>query len=365
MPRNSNSNNTNDNPNIINTTDYSDNSGPHINADTKVDTTNTKQRYRLRVLVGPGSKHEDLRPLNVNDDANPFLIDTDEFVGGIMFRVKGLDQAHGYKEGQAEDGLECKPDSPWFELPVPEHSGANSSGSSPGKNHSLSCVQIVGRFKREWSGDQIVFGSVFDRRLTRLPPFTSVGVKLLHFLDPAIKVDLKSEKPYILSPMVVAMNTVHVSKATSMSSQSPSLQQDQYANPKWPSPNGEHVLEDTRVLFEEETTSEDDITALSPTSPKMATKAAVPKTSKERQHYFAKPKNLTQHKFRTDQEYALEFTAAGSHADFAHFKVRFAGISIDGLKFWDGQPCKFVMRTADASVTFFTLWIEPQPVSSG
>ncbi|KAF9109721.1 hypothetical protein BGX27_007274 [Mortierella sp. AM989] len=343
------------------------------------------KQYRPRVLAGPGSNYQDLRPLNVNDDANPLLIDTDEFVGRITFRVKGLSQVPGYKQGQQEDGLHCTSDSQWF-----DRSGSETNNdSNPSKNNNLSCIQIVGRFKREWSGDQLLFGSVFDDRIKRLPPFTSVGVKILHYLDPGIKIDLTCERPYILSPLIVSMNKVHVSSSSSREKSTAGGASD---CPKWPSPNGEHVVENTRLLFKDdaidtvsiskeglETLDDDDLSSKDTSSSLFGSTSSIttkrrknqnttsplsslqskPMTAKERQHYFAKPKNLSKHKFRTDQDYAFEFLGPGSYVDFGRFKVKFAGFTIDALRCWDGQPCKFMLTTADLSTTFFTLWIEP------
>lgn len=100
-------------------------------------------RYRLRVSAGPSANPKDLKVLPVNDDSNPTLIESDEFIGQIVVRIKGLDKAFGYKEGQEQDSQEIIPESPWFSL---------------GGDNNLSSVQISGRFKREWPGEQIVFG---------------------------------------------------------------------------------------------------------------------------------------------------------------------------------------------------------------
>lgn len=102
-------------------------------------------RYRVRVSAGPSLQQ--MRPLSVNDDANPFGVDSDEFSGHVLFRIKGQDQIQGYEEGQRQDGLQVLKDSPWF---------GNAAVAGRGDN-LLSCLQVVGRFKREWSGDQVVF----------------------------------------------------------------------------------------------------------------------------------------------------------------------------------------------------------------
>ncbi|KAF9565954.1 hypothetical protein EC968_003984 [Mortierella alpina] len=314
-------------------------------------------RYRLRVLAGPGSNPESFHPLNANDDSEPMVIDTDEFHGYLTFRVKDLDKVPGYTEGQKEDGNVPVPNSKWFDLPA---SGTKS------KNRNGSCLRFGGRFKREWAGDQIIFVAEFDRRIQRLPPCTSAGLKILHFLDPAVKVDLYCDKPYIRSPLIVSMNLVHVS---SLPIRNPDAQtqtaDEEKLIPPWTSPNGEHVVEDTCLLFkalEDRSKASGQPQETPSTTPVPAASAPAPKSSRQRQHFLAKPKNLIRHRYLPDQMYDFEFTSAGPYIDAANFKVKLAGFSIDLLRFWDGQPCALSVRTADSSVTFFTLMVEPVPV---
>ncbi|KAF9313568.1 hypothetical protein BGZ91_006257, partial [Linnemannia elongata] len=64
-------------------------------------------RYRIRVSVGTtaSTSPKDMHILNVNDVSNPFMVDTDEFVGHVAFMIKGQDQIWGYEAGQKQDGL--------------------------------------------------------------------------------------------------------------------------------------------------------------------------------------------------------------------------------------------------------------------
>lgn len=106
--------------------------------------TSDNTRYRLRVSVGPSADPKDLKPIAPNDDAHPLWIESDEFVGQVVVRIKGLDKTFGYKEGAQQDNIKAMPDSPWFH--------------KPRADSNLSSIQIQGRFKRAWTGDQIVFG---------------------------------------------------------------------------------------------------------------------------------------------------------------------------------------------------------------
>ena len=134
------------------------------------------------------------------------------------------------------------------------------------------------------------------------------------------------------------MNLAHVSPLTvqDQDAQTKAVEEEKLV-PPWTSPNGEHVLENTRLLFEaleDQTNAADHPQATSLTTP-----APTPatRTSRQRQHFFAKPKNLIRHRYLPDQMYDFEFTSAGPYLDLANFKLKFAGFSIDLLRFWDGQ----------------------------
>ncbi|KAG0371118.1 hypothetical protein BC939DRAFT_454229 [Gamsiella multidivaricata] len=294
-------------------------------------------RYRIRVSAGPDL--QTLRPLNVNDDANPMTIDTDEFVGHVVFRIKGLDQIHGYKEGQQQDGLEVMKDSPWFDKAAEAGRGGNL----------LSSMTIVGRFKREWPGEQVVFACVFDRPLN-LPPLTSLAVKFFKAMDPGLRIDVQAPKPYYISPLLAAMNTVNVSKvcaadittsttATSLTTGSTS--------PAWLLFNGENLVEDTSMIV----AVEEDV--------RKRTKIA--KNAGARQSYFAKAKHLSKHRFEKDHVYGLELFDA--YMDCSRFTLKLPGLSLDLYKYLNGQPITYVLRTQDGSTSFVALSIELVPVN--
>ena len=111
-------------------------------------------RYRVQVSVGPDRNH--LQVLNVNDDAHPVLINSEEFAGQVIYRIRGQDQILGYMEGQQQDGLTIVSDSPWFHQ-LEHTSGKELKNNKGGGNSHICSLQIQARFKREWSGDQVVF----------------------------------------------------------------------------------------------------------------------------------------------------------------------------------------------------------------
>ncbi|KAF9339463.1 hypothetical protein BGZ91_005832 [Linnemannia elongata] len=330
-------------------------------------------RYRLRVSAGPSANPKDLKVIPVNDDANPTLIESDEFIGQIVVRIRGLDKTFGYKEGQEQDSLGIIPESTWFSL--------------PGGDNNLSSVQISGRFKREWPGEQVVFGNQFEKPL-RLPPFSSVALKFIQFIDPGLKADIYCDRPWAFSPLIATMNTVNVSgwhldKATQKKVEEHGQEEDkerlENELPPWPSPQGEHIVEDTTLLFrpghynkeehEDATSTSEGETAhahthgqhenkkeeltMAPTQPKVLNASA-------RRSHFAKEANLVKHRYRPDQVYGFDFF--NPYLDFANFTLKVPGFSVDITKYWDGQPLTYIIKSQDSSVIFMAFQFELIPV---
>lgn len=134
---------------------------------------------RLKVQVGSDRFYmEDCR---LNDTSRPHEIDTEHFVGRVLVRI--LD-APGAKEG--ESGRE------YFE----------------GRSRKF-CIQIEGRFKQRWSGNDVLFGTDFDRFVDFPRAPFNAGMRVAKYIDPCTFYELHpdSGRPYIMSPYIACMNT--------------------------------------------------------------------------------------------------------------------------------------------------------------
>lgn len=154
------------------------------------------------------------------------------------------------------------------------------------------------------------------------------------------------------------MNTVNVSgwhldKATQKKVEELGQEEDkerlENELPPWPSPQGEHIVEDTTLLFQPDKTEHEDATlasgetahaheqheghkkeelTMAPTQPTVLNTSA-------RRSYFAKEANLAKHCYRPDQVYGFDFF--NPYLDFANFTLKVPGFSVDITKYWDGQ----------------------------
>ncbi|KAJ3275737.1 hypothetical protein HDV01_007204 [Terramyces sp. JEL0728] len=130
---------------------------------------------QLQVRVGTDA--DNLKPISPNNEDSPVYIDNDIFAGYIVVRVKG-------------NSGEC---SKYF---------ANRS--------RMFSMQVSGKFKKEFSGDDIQFGAVFDNPIK--PPYgTQIGLAVANLIDPSLKADLYCQKPWLLSPVLCSMNVISVS----------------------------------------------------------------------------------------------------------------------------------------------------------
>lgn len=132
----------------------------------------------LEVKVGPDRFH--MEPCRLNDTKHPHEINTEHFVGRVLVRI--LD-APGAKPGE----------------PAREYFKDRSRRF---------CIQIEGRFKKPWTGDDILFGSDFDKFVPFPRAPFNAGMRVARMIDPCTFYEEHppSGRPYIMSPYAACMN---------------------------------------------------------------------------------------------------------------------------------------------------------------
>ncbi len=102
--------------------------------------------------------------------------------------------------------------------------------------------------------------------------------------------------------------------------------------PPWPSPEGDHILEDTSLLFNRDSEGK----AEDSSGKEVLEEAKAPAMDRSaRRSYFANPTNLSNHRYRPDQVYGFDFF--NPYLDFANFTLKVPGFSVDITMYWDGQ----------------------------
>lgn len=144
----------------------------------------------LHISAGPSV--DKLQPLAVNHDESPLEIESEGFRGRATVRIKSF-------TGHDPPGVEHQRDAPYFD--DKHRRGITWS------------IQLQGRFKREISTDDAVFGNAFDKPIRdNLPYGTSVALQFVRVVDPNMKHDLYADQPWAFSPFIASMTHINVQR---------------------------------------------------------------------------------------------------------------------------------------------------------
>ncbi|KAL1667928.1 hypothetical protein GGF50DRAFT_47440 [Schizophyllum commune] len=276
---------------------------------------------RLRVLAGPTAdpaKMTDITQL-VNSPT-PFEIKSEEFEGRIVACIKDFHAGVGEEEKEA--GSDDKNDGSWY-FGRPDRQGVTWS------------IQVQGRFLKPHPASDILFGNIFDRPL-KLPWGSGAALKFMSFIDPTLTHDLGSQTtPWALSPLVSTMPYLDVSSAgqepafphggkasTSPSPASSNTSSPEASRPPSKAPSRASSINVDSALDDEPSWTFDNASA--------------------RKAHFATPAAREDAVLGPDTVLTCDFAYG-----FLSFSPTIAlvlpgGLSFDLMRYWDGQPVRFV-----------------------
>jgi hypothetical protein len=297
---------------------------------------------KLRVRIGPSLST--LSTHNVNKDSDPHFIDSPYFVGHVCVRVKNF---NGITPSETEEPI---PESAYF-----------------GSRKRLFSVQVQGRFKHEYSAEDILFGAEFEKKVNP-PTGISLALKFANYIDPALQADVNAERPWLYSPMLCAMNIVNVVKApspvigaaasldklsvplTGDASKETSLHASQagpVANKEavgsWSWGGAKELVESNALLVSDPPFEETDIA--------------------ERRKYFNVKDHREAMKFSPENVYNLEIFAP--FMDFNKFDLSL-GLNINVLRYILHQPIRLICKSGSTNIPFFVIEFDliPDPNAS-
>ncbi|KAI8148761.1 hypothetical protein BJV82DRAFT_589525 [Fennellomyces sp. T-0311] len=140
----------------------------------------------VTLTVRVGATLDTLQPIQINDDANPARILTDNFDGWVMVRVRN------------------HPNTPYSDYFT--------------NNNDLFCIQISGRFLQPFILDDLAFGNQFEQPL-RLPWCSSALIKFAQWYDPGLSTNINVPRPYAFSPLIITMNQIRINTDPEWTSQ--------------------------------------------------------------------------------------------------------------------------------------------------
>ncbi|KAJ3181940.1 hypothetical protein HDU85_003457 [Gaertneriomyces sp. JEL0708] len=274
-----------------------------------------KRKLRCRI----GSNLETLTIANVNDESDPVFVDSEYFTGYVAVRVKNFN-------GITPSGKAAISDLPYFE-----------------NKRRVFSIQVTGRFKKEYTADDVVFGAEFEKKVA--PPTGAwVAIKFANLIDPALKTDVYAEKPWLWSPVLCAMNIVNVAKAKKPFTASSKAVAKHRSEIKM-EPHPDEVLcewKGTEELTENTSLLMDDADDL----------PFPPEGIAERRRHFQSEEERKAVTFKPDNVYQTEIFAP--FIDLNTFDLTL-GININLLQYLNGQPIRMMSKSLSKGDPFYVV----------
>lgn len=137
--------------------------------------------------------------------------------------------------------------------------------------------------------------------------------------------DLYAEQPWIYGSVLSSMNVIRV-KGPNRSAPS---------EPRTAESND--LVRKTKIDVEDgDSVMEEDMTAIASTA------LPIPSTSAGRKKFFLDDAKRRGVEFRKGYTYGFDFF--GPWLDFDSFQVKLPGFTVNLLRYWDGQPVRFVLK---------------------
>lgn len=266
------------------------------------------------LIVKIGSNTQNLKQITVNNELNPCELDSDGFRGKLVVRVKTAKPLEYFK--------------------------------SKSRNFS---IQFSGQFKQQIAADDLVFGAVFDRKISA-PYGSGLAMTFANYIDPSLQSDLYCSKPWLLSPLVCGMNTLNIKHISNEAKENISIPDhgmiekdktlvDVAAGKlpplakevaiSWPWANGKELLEDTKSLIKQKL------------------------SASERRIHFNKNSELRATTITPEMIVTGDFF--GPVVDFNQFCVNLGPFSFDISSYVEGQPITFVAKSKNSGKIFFAV----------
>lgn len=161
------------------------------------------------------------------------------------------------------------------------------------------------------SGLDLQFGNDFDHPIRdKLPPGFSYAMNIVKWwIDPGLEGDAYADAPYLYGPALSSFNAVHVGR-------------------------GEHAPHKGGIWVEEGGDEDEHGGA------RFREAVGAPKTAKERMKWALRKENKAKWVFEYGRTYCVDFF--NPYLDFSDFSLRLPGFTLPIMKYWDGQPLRYV-----------------------
>jgi len=254
--------------------------------------------YVLRVTAGSVYDIDQHQLVSVND-AKPISIESEHMKVDLNVRI------------QSYRGLphSAPRTSAYFDLPPHDKN----------KDQYSICFRFTP--KSTINGNDLVFGNDFDHPIRdRLPPGFNTAFRIVKWVvDPGLDGDVYADKPYMYGPAASSVNTLHIGK-------------------------GEEIHPEAGLIFTEGGDDE---------GVKSRKEKGIPETEAARKKHFLVEENRKQWDWEEGQSYGCDFF--NPYLDFNAFALRLPGFTLPVMKYWDGQPLRYVLKNRATDQTMFVV----------
>ncbi|KAL0262518.1 hypothetical protein SLS55_001486 [Diplodia seriata] len=276
-------------------------------------------KYILKVTAGPDYDPKNHSEVRVNT-ADSVEISTEHLDAKVWVRVKDY-RAQGLPHGSPAT-------SPYF-----EH--ANHTGDRYGIAYSF-------RLKKDITGDKLVFGNDFDHPIRdRLPwGFSTAFNWVKGWVDATMEGDAYADEPYLYSPILSSMNILQIGgKGQSIDAVAEGA--------------GEKTGEgdEAATIFIEGAQAD---------GQEVREKSGMPANNTQRKRHYQQLQPRQDFVFEKDRAYACDFF--NGYLDFNEFSLKLPILTIPVIKYWDGQPLRYVLRNLETKEVYFVILFSLVPV---
>ncbi|EON62656.1 hypothetical protein W97_01880 [Coniosporium apollinis CBS 100218] len=289
-------------------------------------------KYMLKVTAGPNYDPSTHHPVHVNDPT-PLKISSEHIDASINVRIQDY---RGLPKGSLST-------SPYF--------------THATHIHDRYSIAFTFALKQTLNGNDVVFGNDFDHPIRdRLPPGFNTAFRIVKWMiDPGLDGDVYAEEPYLYGPLLSSINVLRVGNSIAGKTEKEGEgegedkgegggKKTQEALEAETAAAGEEVPDSGVVVLEEG--AEGDGQA--------AREAAqVPADAAARKKHFLQEPKRKEFQFEEGRAYLCDFF--NPYLDFNEFALKLPGFTLPIVRYWDGQPLRYVLKNRATNTPLFVI----------
>lgn len=279
--------------------------------------------------------------ININDDANPVIVNNEHFTGHLTVRCKNFS---GWTPINPDTGL------PEVQIPTTEYFAGH---------RRLFSFQMTGRFKKAWNGDEIVFGCFFKKPIV-LPRGHQIAMSIAKKIDRSLVFDVDRPDPAMYSPLISTMTTFSFQRCTA--SNTPGSKERPLSLPCWTYSGADPKLKENIIKDYEQWHTQPLDSAMhyeNCTESLENLRQSVSECCSYwgntfetcRKKWFNDP--VKRRHFIFHPQLVYSFDMATPFLDLNSMKLKL-GLSFDIEPYLGGQPLRYECRTRDGSIIFWS-----------